>query len=53
MNTLLVALGILVCFGVLFWLDRYYKDSGDKKDTEQLNPPDSGGDDPGSDSEAV
>lgn len=53
MNTLLVALGILVCFGVLFWLDRYYKNDGEGKDTEQLNPPDSGGDDSGSDSEAL
>lgn len=28
MNTLLVALGILASFGALFWLDRYYKDTG-------------------------
>jgi len=28
MKTLLVALGILASFGALFWLDRYYKDTG-------------------------
>ena len=34
MNTLLVALGILASFGALFWLDRYYKDTGTQTDGE-------------------
>jgi hypothetical protein len=51
MKTLLVALGILVCFGVLFWLDRYYKDDGEGKDGGEPVSPGSDGDEQESDSE--
>jgi len=40
MTTLLVALGILASFGALFWLDRYYKDTGGDEGGRE-----SGGDD--------
>ena len=37
MNTLLVAFGILASFGALFWLDRYYKDTGVDNSSEKTN----------------
>jgi len=43
MNTLLVALGILASFGALFWLDRYYKDTGEKIDGEDGVEPEGDG----------
>jgi hypothetical protein len=39
MNALLVALGILACFGVLFWLDRYYKDDGKAEENASPDEP--------------
>jgi hypothetical protein len=35
MTTILVALGILASFGALFWLDRYYKDTGGDEGGEE------------------
>lgn len=49
MKSLLVALGILVCFGILFWLDRYYENGWEGKDGGEPDSP--GPDIPGSDSE--
>ena len=51
MNTLLVALAILASFGALFWLDRYYKDTGHGKEGENSDSSDSDGDDSESQSE--
>jgi hypothetical protein len=51
MNTLLVALGILASFGALFWLDRYYKDTGTKIDGE--GGEESDGDDRASSPESI
>lgn len=42
MKVLLVALGILVCFGILFWLDRYYREDDEVKEGQE---PDSSGSD--------
>jgi len=53
MKTLLVALGILAAFGALFWLDWYYKDTGNGKEGEDAAPSDSDGDDPESQSEST
>lgn len=49
MTTLLVALGILASFGALFWLDRYYKDTGGDKSSEESD----GGDDQDSSPESI
>jgi hypothetical protein len=53
MKSLLVALGILVCFGILYWLDRYYKKDGEEKDGGRPDSPGSDGDEPESDSETI
>ncbi|GEM_PF-2476872 len=52
METLLTALGILAAFGALFWLDRYYKNTGSGKEGGDSSSPDSEGDDPDSRSES-
>ena len=32
MSYLLTGLGIIACFAVIFWLDRYYRDDDDKRE---------------------
>jgi hypothetical protein len=49
MTTLLVAFGILASFGALFWLDRYYKDTGGDEGGEESD----GGDDQDSSTESI
>jgi hypothetical protein len=52
MTTLLVALGILAAFGALFWLDRYYKNTGNGKEGADNAASDSDRDDTDSQSES-
>lgn len=52
MTTLLVALGILAAFGALFWLDWYYKNTGNGKEGADNAASDSDGDGPDSQSES-
>jgi hypothetical protein len=53
MKTLLVALGILAAFGALFWLDWYYRDTGQGNEGESPETPETDGDEPESESENI